>query len=100
MNLRYLQLLELKIFKNLIQLFEYHHLNYFILGGTLLGAIRHKGFIPWDDDIDIGMPRNDYNKFLDLYKNKLNKELIIRNFKNDKRYKKYFTKVENINHPI
>jgi lipopolysaccharide cholinephosphotransferase len=47
------------------------NLKYFLLGGTLIGAIRHSGFIPWDDDVDVCMPREDYDQFLKIAPNKI-----------------------------
>lgn len=47
-----------------------NNLRYYAVGGTALGAVRHQGFIPWDDDMDVGMPRRDYNKLIELMKNK------------------------------
>ena len=68
-NLREIQLLELEILKQVLNICNTHSLTYYMLGGTLLGAVRHKGFIPWDDDIDIGMPRPDYEKFCSTDRN-------------------------------
>lgn len=64
--------IELNILKYIKQICEEEGLRYFLGYGTLLGAIRHQGFIPWDDDIDICMPRADYFKFLNVLKNKNN----------------------------
>lgn len=60
------QMVLLQMLDDLTAYLDRHHLRYYLVGGTLLGAVRHKGFIPWDDDIDIGMPRSDYEKFLKL----------------------------------
>ena len=61
----------LKLLKIFINICEKYNLRYYIGGGTMLGAIRHKGFIPWDDDVDIDMPREDYKRFLNIYKKEL-----------------------------
>ena len=59
---------ELELLKKFILVCEKYNLKYYMAGGSLLGAIRHNGFIPWDDDIDIDMPRDDYNKLLEIAK--------------------------------
>ncbi|MEF2879309.1 MAG: LicD family protein [Blautia sp.] len=62
--LRKLQKAEVEILKDFDALCEKHGIDYFVCGGTAIGGVRHQGFIPWDDDIDIGMTREDYEHFL------------------------------------
>ena len=62
---------ELQLLEKFIDVCNKHGLSYQLVGGSLLGAIRHKGFIPWDDDVDVGMLRPDYDRFVQLAKNEL-----------------------------
>ena len=70
-----------------------NNLKYFLYGGTLLGAVRHKGFIPWDDDIDIVMPREDYDKFGKIAADELGKEFFYQNNKIQPEYNLLFSKI-------
>lgn len=70
LSLREIQLKSLEILMDIDKVCRENSIEYFVIFGTLIGAIRHNVFIPWDDDIDIGMARADYNKFLLYYKEK------------------------------
>lgn len=67
-KLRKAQMVMLNALKELDSICQEHEISYWIDAGTLLGAVRHKGFIPWDDDIDICMSRNDFNKLVEISK--------------------------------
>ena len=70
-----------------------NNLSYFFMGGTLLGAVRHQGFIPWDDDIDIGMPRKDYEFFCKNVSAFLGRQYFLQTSYTDSGYGRCFAKI-------
>lgn len=66
-----------KILNELIRICNDYQLRYYLIDGSMLGAVRHKGFIPWDDDMDIAMPRPDYEKFCDIASRELPSNLYF-----------------------
>lgn len=75
--LRQCQLTELALLDAFLAICKKYDLQYFIYGGTLLGAVRHGGFIPWDDDIDVAMPKADYKKFLKIAQHELPESMLL-----------------------
>lgn len=83
----------LEIYDEIARICEKHNLTYFVVGGTLLGAVVHKNYIPWDDDLDIAMPRDSYDKFIQVCEKELNEKLFLHCIETDKNYWLPFAKV-------
>lgn len=78
-----IQALQREILKTVVDLCDAHGLRYYLVGGTLLGAVRHRGFIPWDDDVDIALPRADYNRLERICRAELPAHYTFINYKDD-----------------
>lgn len=91
--LRKLQLTQLEIAKEIKRICDQNDIHYFMDGGTLLGAVRHKGFIPWDDDMDFGMLRTEYNKFLKAAETQLRPDFFLQTWDTDAGYGYPFAKI-------
>ena len=87
-----LKKIQVEILDNVVEFCQRHNLRYFLAYGTLLGAVRHNGYIPWDDDIDIHMPRPDYEKFIGLYNNEADNNEVV-SHELDSNYRVAFAKV-------
>ena len=94
-KLRDLQLAELEILKEFIRVCKELNLKYYLYAGTLLGCIRHQGFIPWDDDIDVCMPRKDYEMFLEKGQEILKEKYFLQSYKTEPEYTLNFAKIRN-----
>ena len=83
----------IEILDYVVSVCEENDLTYFLVYGTALGAYRHKGFIPWDDDLDIAMPRQDYEKFIEIANKNKDAKYTLQNELNEKKYYLPFAKV-------
>lgn len=89
LNGREIQLAILNILQYFDKYCKKYGLTYYLAGGTLLGAVRHKGFIPWDDDIDVCMPRPDYERLLIIFKDNANEKYSLSSYDVGNSYRPY-----------
>ena len=82
-NVKEVQNIGLEILKEFIRICDIHNLRYFLGYGSAIGTVRHQGFIPWDDDIDVFMPREDYELFCEICKKELDSKFFLQNYKTE-----------------
>ena len=96
-TLKKLREVQLEILKEIDRICKKNNIEYFLIYGTLLGSIRHKGFIPWDDDLDIGLTRDNYNKFLEACMKDLDSSYFLDYLKTNENYHLPFAKIRKNN---
>lgn len=86
-SLREVQMMQLEIMKLVDTICNKHNISYYLIAGSCLGAIRHNGFIPWDDDIDIAMMRADYDRFVQIFNTEFDtSKLFLQNYDSDHQF--------------
>lgn len=95
--LRRQQMVMLEMAKVLDAVCKKHNIPYILYGGTLLGAIRHGGFIPWDDDLDVALIRNDYKRLLKVLPDELPEHMVLQTNDTDKNYYYFYAKLRDRN---
>lgn len=93
MTLREIQLKQLDLLIETVRICDKYNIPYYLIGGTLIGAVRHKGFIPWDDDIDVAMPRDAYERFIRLAQTELEHGYILEHYSLTEGYREYLLHV-------
>ena len=93
MTLREIQLYKLGVMEDIASICDQHGIKYILHYGTLLGAIRHDGFIPWDDDIDIGVPWGDYQKLCDVINSEYSDKYFAQNLWTERKYPLIWTQI-------
>ncbi len=96
-DIKELRSIQLNILDHVDTFCKEHNIRYFLCGGTMLGAVRHKGYIPWDDDIDIMMLRDEYDKFIQLYYEIDKSEFHIHHYTFERYFPYSFAKIDNSN---
>ena len=92
-TLKHLKEVILEIFKDFVKICDKYELDYFATGGTAIGALRHKGFIPWDDDIDVCMLREDYDRFMEVAPKEMGDKYIFMDANTQDKYPLMFAKM-------
>ena len=88
-NIKLVQEKILETMKYIDKLCRENNIEYYIMGGTALGAVRHGGFIPWDDDLDIFMTPNEYQKFKAVFEKEQSEKFVLQEWKTTKKYLEY-----------